>query len=107
MTYDEPLAQYFHDTLELLEKRGWTQGVMKNTTTGAYCLLGAAESFDPDFHKLEAYTKLQKAISIVDPSVLEPNRTYENIGITTWNDEPGRSFQEVKKVLQVAIDLTK
>ncbi len=80
-----PYLIAFHKAAELLEEKGWCQGVAKSIG-GKLCIMQAVQdacSFPCD--TLVAWAKLEKRL---------------NCSPVYWNDTPGRTREEVTKVLR-------
>lgn len=73
----------WRETATLIRTHGWTQGVLVNGR-GEFCILGALISNPQSYYSVS----------------LSP--IFEEIGVlslSTWNDTPGRTVEEVLAVL--------
>lgn len=84
-------AQILSRAADILEARGWCQGRMRASYTGACCTYGAillVTERDPDMMRRFRAVKLAE-------EYLE-----EEYGITRWNDDPSRTLPQVLAMLR-------
>lgn len=86
----------------------WIQGAYENKINGigtCYCLVGGVEVCckTPNAEE-EVKNILRLAIHKVDP-IYSQNDLAEDVDIESWNDENGRTFADVRKVLKKAKQL--
>lgn len=75
-------------TAAILETKGWTQRVYESEE-GKYCLIGALEQATGGLQRTPLFDKARGALL---------NVLHE--GIITFNDEPGRTAEEVISVVR-------
>lgn len=89
---------------DLLEQRGWCQGVAENTS-GAHCAAGALQKVTRNPWEPGRYAAAYKALLAVlpqPPKLLVPI-AYAAEPLTYYNDEPGRTKAEVLALFDAAI----
>jgi hypothetical protein len=90
----------YQGALALLERHGWTQEVGEDLR-GRICLGEAVErakraSDDPAVAGSYVFSKFADRLRTA--GIITEN----NLGIVGWNDQPGRTYDEVKNALNVA-----
>src|SRR4029077_20458554 len=80
-----------------IEDGGWTQKSYKSSVDSV-CMLGAIEIGSSVAHvrKLDAVVRLAKAIGC-------PDTKYPSYEVVVWNDQPGRTHDEVLAAFDRAI----
>jgi hypothetical protein len=95
------VAQDLRAAAEVLRRDGWTQGFMH--CDGKHCALGAVEVVvDPDTNDDEGWDDEQNR-RFADAAKLLRRVTGES-QIVDWNDDPGRTAEEVIAALEAAAD---
>lgn len=97
MTEDDDARSLISRAAQILRTGGWCQGDYSNYTTGEHCIVGAllaastVEGQDAAYSRAKTLVRL--AIGI-----------YPDTGgsIPRWNDEPGRTVDEVLDALERA-----
>lgn len=85
VTKGEMLAERFESAADLIERRGWTQGLMRDFN--GYCVMGAVHVSGPVGQQYaDALRVLGCQLGTVD--------------IAGWNDHPKREEQEVLDLLR-------
>lgn len=105
----------FLDAIKVIENRGWTQGTYADEN-GCVCLIGActvaygSTTGNIDSNNINVLAgKFEKTnyLAILDNILMNTeNRTYypknSYYTVINWNDEKGRTVEEVKDVLRKA-----
>lgn len=97
-------------TLKILEDRGWTPGVHRNMITGQVDIVGAMGiAAGVEIGKIDGDFGIESNLipQAKRPAVfvaLEVAEWAVDCDLTAWQDQMGRSFSDVKKALQRAID---
>lgn len=105
--------QIIDSACNLLRERGWTQKAIGRDEHGTpisgdglltngvcFCAVGALQvaASGEDFHELIVERICGKILAATSIKCVHP---YFNVfSITTWNDEPGRTFDEVITALE-------
>jgi len=95
--------EILNSAADLLEKDGWCQGY-PNNALGQRCALGAiwdVEHYGPEAGQAEDLVRQLITKKRYGGTV---SATYP-LAISTWNDQPGRTAQEVIAVLREAAQL--
>jgi hypothetical protein len=113
VTVQIEIAETLAGTREFIEEHGWTQDEMVDQTTGRVCMVGGMYShldldginvYDPRI--LAACRALTKMLGISphSPEVCTRDSQCTCVvnWVTTWNDEPERTVQEVLDALAKA-----
>lgn len=98
------------ETLLILQKRGWTPGVHRNMVTGEVDIIGAmgiasgvtVSQIDDSFDVPSELIPQAKRPAVF--VALEASEWAVDCDLTAWQDQIGRSFTDVEKALQKAID---
>jgi hypothetical protein len=72
-------ADVLERAADLLEEFGWLQGTLGSKEEGGFCLLGSVFTAHRD-------------LTGEDPGTILP---YPEVGSSIWNDQPGRTKEEV------------
>jgi hypothetical protein len=94
-------SQMLTDALNLLNEKGWCQGARVNDL-GQRCISGALE--EALWTELSGYTLDDYANAT---TYLKQAADSEHQLISTWNDEGGRSFEDVQLAFKKAIHAAK
>jgi hypothetical protein len=102
--------QILERTLAILQQRGWTPGVHRNMVTGEVDIIGAMgiasgvmiSQIDDSFGIPSDLIPQAKRPAVF--VALEASEWAVDCDLTAWQDQMGRSFDDVKKALQRAID---
>jgi hypothetical protein len=91
-------AVLYRKTAELLRQDGWTQGVSRDLL-GKRCLVGAAGQVGMElgFGPFNPFNSNVLFLPLL--TVLREQWDW-NSGLAHWNDEPGRTFDEVITLLE-------
>lgn len=91
MNKTEPWRQHLLKAADYIEKYGWCQGKMQKTT-GEVCALGALIIVNNHKTAVDSFTSAQHEF--------ERRKRLKRSGITVWNDEPGRTKEQVIKSMR-------
>lgn len=100
--------QTLENALSILKDRGWTPGVNRNMSTGEVDIIGAIaiasgakikDISDDKYLLAKVVPEARRPSAYVAIEVLE---WAVDCDLTAWQDQPDRSFDEVKQTLEKA-----
>ena len=92
----ELAAVHLEDADRVLDEQGWAQGVYIDRNNGGYCIAGALVAARPGGMS-DTYGPAVACIEMVLRALGEELTEFH-----TWNDAPGRTFAEVRRVFRLA-----
>lgn len=104
-------TEFFERLNELFDKpEKWTKGTMRRIRPdgeSCWCFLGGIEKVLLDMNAATAYSRIDTYTGIV-ANFLPPRSTFLNSSsereITAWNDDPYRSFTDIKEIISRGLD---
>lgn len=90
------LHKLLSDARDLIKEHGWVQNKFGSRSEG-FCLVGALVKTNYR-HKYRPGLEAEAASFLAEIS---------GVGVLTWNDEPGRSKEQVLELLETAMEATK
>lgn len=101
-------ALVLEDALRILKMRGWTPGVCRNMITGEVDIFGAI-AIASGVRISQIDDQVDAVIAAIPEGrrpaaymALDASEWAVDCDLTVWQDQPDRSFSDVKKVLQKA-----
>jgi hypothetical protein len=94
------ISALLYEAIHVLETRGWVQGTAR-TPGGQVCLQSALQEANNTLHPSAAVGRM--ATALVESYLWAhpaPGAQVLDVRIPDWNDEPGRTLEDVKLALK-------